>query len=48
MKLYCYCCCTITASVQTQDVVYKDLPEVMDNRDGWQERVRETCASSAT
>ena len=26
----------------------EDLPELMDDRDGWQERVREICASSVT
>ena len=26
----------------------EDLPETMDDRDGWRERVKEVCASSAT
>ena len=26
----------------------EDLPEVMDNREGWQERVRDICADGAT
>ena len=33
------------SSVLIQDVAW-ELPGVMDNRDGWQERVRETRASS--
>ena len=36
------------SSEQTQDVIWKTLPEVMDGRDGLRERIKEICAISAT
>ena len=35
-------------SVPIGDVVLKDLPEAMDDRERWRERVRDICADGAT
>ena len=42
-----YQCWSISKDLFTS-AQYEDLPGVVDNRDGWQERVRKLCAVSMT
>ena len=39
---------TYGSSVPIPDVALEDLPEAMDNREGWRERVRDIRADSVT